>query len=361
MLEKLKKKSIMKTLPGVIILFIAGIVLLGMEVSNFKSLMKGHVKFESLEPDEINADLIVDASIDVNFGGFMEEYEENTKTHLRRTTDVYYIIWTGDEDSEDYKYMGIKVPASYESRMDKMAEATANYEYSDAIAFSGAVNKMTSQEYQYFKKYFEESGWTEEEIEDYTLPYCISVGALTGGAATSVYVILGIGLVLIILGLVMLIHALTGGKLKSFKKEIEASGLSEADIEYEYESAKVFHKRTDLRIGSRCIFYVSDKPHMIVNDRIVWAYQQTTTHRTNGIKTGTSYAILVHCLESKKTAHVFVPNAKAGEEVLEHMNRTMPKAVIGYSDELADLFRKDYQGFLQLRYYRTEQPESAEQ
>ena len=361
MLEKLKKKSIKKSISGIIILLIIGIVLIGIEFSAVISMIKGHVKFETLEPEEIRADLIVDASIDVNFGGFMEEYEENTKTHIRRTTDVYYIIWTGDEESTDYKYMGIKVPASYESRMEKMADATANYEYSDPISFSGAINKMSSQEYQYFKEYFEESGWTEEEIEDYTLPYYISVGALTGGAASSVYVILGIGVVLIIIGLFMLIHALTGGKLKSFKKEIEASGLSLTDVEYEYEGAKMFYKRTDLRISNRCIFYmVGNKPQMLLNDKVIWAYQQNTTHRTNGIKTGTSYEILVYCLDSKKTSHVYIPNENVGREVLGYMNQIMPKAVIGYSDELVSLFRKDYQGFLQLRYYRTEQPEPAE-
>lgn len=361
MLQELKKKSIVKALPAVIILLIAGIALIIAEFSNFRSLMKGHVQFELLEPDEINGDLIVDASIDVNFGGFMEEYEENTKTHIRRTTDMYYIIWTGNEDSIDYRYMGIKVPVSYKAQMEMMADATAEYEYSDPISFSGAVNKMSSQEYQYFKEYFEEMGWTKEEIDDYTLPYYINVGALTGGAATTVYVVLGIGVVLILIGIFMLVNALTGGKLKTFEKEIEASGLSLADVEYEYESAKVFYKRTDLRIGSRCFFYiVGNQPHMIANDKVVWAYQQNTTHRTNGIKTGTSYEILVYCLDSKKTAHVYIPNENVGGEVLKYMNQIMPKAVVGYSDELVSLFRKDYQGFLQLRYYRTEQPEYTE-
>lgn len=362
MLEKLKKKSIVKAFPAVIILMIVGIVLIGLEVSNFKSLMRGHVKFETLEPDEINEDLIVDASIEVNFGGFMEEYEENTKTHARRTTDIYYIIWTGDEDSEDYKYMGIKVPASDEYKMEEMAEAAYNYEYSDPINYSGAINKMSTEEYKYFKEYFEESGWTEEEIEEYTLPYYISVGALTGGAATSVYIVLGVGIVFIIIALVMLIHALTGGKLAAFKKEIEASGFSQADVELEYDGARVFNKKNDLRISNRFIFHIAgNKPHMIVKDQVIWAYQQNTTHRTNGIKTGTTFEILIYSLNDKKTAHVYIPNEKVGGEVLQYMNETMPKAVVGYSDELVKLFRKDYQSFLQLRYYAAEEPQHTQE
>ena len=53
----------------------------------------------------------------------MEQYEENTKTHARHTTDLYYVIWTGDENAQDFRYMGIKVPASDEYKMEEMAEA----------------------------------------------------------------------------------------------------------------------------------------------------------------------------------------------------------------------------------------------
>lgn len=360
MLEKLKKRSVKKIIPSVIILAVIGLVLIGIEFSNFKSLLKGHVTFETLEPDEINGDLIVDASIDVNFGAFMEEYEENTKTHATHTTNLYYIIWTGDEDSEDYKYMGIKVPAADEREMEAMAEATYNYEYSDPISYSGAINKMTSEEYEYFQDYFLESGWTEEEIEEYTLPYYISVGALTGGAASSVYVILALGVILILAGIIVLIYGMTGGGLKGFKRQMEEAGFSETDTEYEYEGAKLFHKKNDFRIGKRLTFYMAgNKPQLILNDRIMWAYQQNTTHRTNGIKTGTTYQILIYTVDSKKIHRVDIPNENTGKEVLQYINETMPKAVVGYSDELMNLYRKNYQDFLKLRYYREQQPAEA--
>ena len=353
MLEKLKKKSIKKSISGIIILLIIGIVLIGIEFSAVISMIKGHVKFETLEPEEIRADLIVDASIDVNFGGFMEEYEENTSTHFKRTTDIYYVIWTGDEDSEDYKYMGIKVPASDESKMEAMAEATYNYEYSDPVKYTGAINKMSSTELKYFKEYFQESGWSDEEIEEYTLPYFINVGALTGGAAATAFFIFVLGVVLAAIGIIMLISALLGGKLKAFKKEIQASGFTEMDVEYEYESARTFGKKDDLRIGGRFIFYMAgNKPHLLVKDQIVWVYQQNTTHRTNGVKTGTTYELLVYCLNDNKVKSISVPNENTGREILQYLNETMPRAVVGFSDELLKMFKKDYQNFLQLRYYR---------
>ncbi len=352
MLAELKKKSIMRAIPLVLLFVIAGGVLFAAEFSNIRSLLRGHVKFETLLPDEINGDLIVEASINANFGAYMEEYSKNTKTNVTRTTDIYYVIWTGDDDSEDYKYMGIKVPASYGGQMDRMAEATYNYEMSDTIHFTGAVNKMSSEEYQYFREYFQESDWTDEEIDEYTLPYYISVGALTGGAATSAYVIFGIGIALIVFGVIILLYALSGGDVKAFQKEAATLGMSEMELEAEYAGARVMIQKDNLRIGRRLIFYMTGRrTRVIVNDKIVWAYQQSTTHRTNGIKTGTTYEILVYLLNEKKAHRINVPGEEKAGEVLQYMYENIPTAVVGYTDELLSLFNKDYQGFLNLRYH----------
>ncbi len=352
MLAELKKKSIMRAIPLVLLFVIAGGVLFAAEFSNIRSLLRGHVKFETLLPDEINGDLIVEASINANFGAYMEEYSKNTKTNVTRTTDIYYVIWTGDDDSEDYKYMGIKVPASYGGQMDRMAEATYNYEMSDTIHFTGAVNKMSSEEYQYFREYFQESDWTDEEIDEYTLPYYISVGALTGGAATSAYVIFGIGIALIVFGVIILLYALSGGDVKAFQKEAATLGMSEMELEAEYAGARVMIQKDNLRIGHRLIFYMTGRrTRVIVNDKIVWAYQQSTTHRTNGIKTGTTYEILVYLLNEKKAHRINVPGEEKAGEVLQYMYENIPTAVVGYTDELLSLFNKDYQGFLNLRYH----------
>lgn len=352
MLAELKKKSIMRAIPLVLLFVIAGGVLFAAEFSNIRSLLRGHVKFETLLPDEINGDLIVEASINANFGAYMEEYSKNTKTNVTRTTDIYYVIWTGDDDSEDYKYMGIKVPASYGGQMDRMAEATYNYEMSDTIHFTGAVNKMSSEEYQYFREYFQESDWTDEEIDEYTLPYYISVGALTGGAATSAYVIFGIGIALIVFGVIILLYALSGGDVKAFQKEAATLGMSEMELEAEYAGARVMIPKDNLRIGRRLIFYMTGRrTRVIVNDKIVWAYQQSTTHRTNGIKTGTTYEILVYLLNEKKARRINVPGEEKAGEVLQYMYENIPTAVVGYTDELLSLFNKDYQGFLNLRYH----------
>ena len=350
MLEKLRKKSIIKSLPLAIILLICGIGMVGIEFSAMKALIRGNVQFESLAPEEIGNDLVVDVTLRDNFGCYMEEYEENTKTHRRRTTDLYYVIWTGDEDDEDFRYMGIKVPASDESAMERMAEATYNYEISDPINYTGAIIKMSSEEHKYFKEYFLESGFTEEEFEANTLPYFINVGALTGGAAGTAVGIAVIGGVLILIAVIMVIVAVSGGGLKKLKKELTAAGLGEANLDLEYEGATLVNKTNDFRIGKKLSFYVQgSRAHILVNSKIIWAYQRTTTHRTNGIKTGTSYEIVFYDINKKRTS-IAVSSESNVQDALQHINNMMPWVVVGYQDEIFRLYQKEFQEFLKLRY-----------
>lgn len=361
MFDKLKKKSIKKSLFSVILLVVIGLFLIGVQFSSLMSLLKGHAKFETLAPDEIYEGLIVDASINTNFGYFAESYEENTDTHATRTTDLYYVIWTGDEDDEDFRYMGIKVPASDEDAMEAMAEATYYYEYSDPIAYSGTIKKMNDEEYKYFKEYFTDSDWTEEEVEDWTLPYYINVGALTGGAAATVYVIFGIGVVLVLLGIITFITALNGGKLKALKKELEAAGISDTETEYDYESARVFDEKAGIRIGRKLTYFMGgSKPHVIPNDKLVWAFQRTITHRTNGIKTGTTYEVVLNNYD-KKSFHVSVKKEAMSVEILQYIAQNMPWVVVGYNDDLNKLFNKDYQNFLEICYNKARAEEQQYQ
>lgn len=350
MLEELKKKSIKGSLFLVVILIGAGLFLMGIEFTNAVAMIRGPVVFESLEPDEINSSYLVNASIDTNFGAFMERYETNTKTHYSRTTDLYYVIWTGDAYAEEYKYMGIKVPASQESAMEKVADATYYEEYIDPIEYTGAIIKMSAKEREYFEEYFKDAGWSDEEIAEYTLPYYINVGALTGGAAVSAWIFLAAGVALFLAGVLRLIYVLSGGCLKAFKKELETIGIGEHELESEYAGARTFGKKGEVRIGKRLTFFViGANPHVLSNEKIVWAFQRTTTHRTNGIKTGTTYEIVFKNYE-KKNFQVSVPDEQTGQEILQYIVEAMPWVVVGYNDDLNKLFSGDYQNFLQLRY-----------
>lgn len=355
MFEALRKKSLKSALVGSIILILIGGGLIFFQGPEAFYAVVGYVDFESLEPDEIHSRIMVDVELTTNFGWFVEDYEENTSTHYTRTVDRYYVIWTGDEYATDYRYMGIKVGASYIKAMDSY---TADGYLSNPISFSGEIRKMSSEDYKYFTEYFtgEEGGWTMEEFEEWTLPYYIqTLESKSSSNGIAIVVCLG-GLALLVWGIIRICRAASGSSLKSFRKAIAAEGCTETTVESDYNSSQSFTKDGSIKIGRLFIYYMSGSvPKAIPVSKIQWAYQITTTHRRNGIKTGTTYSIMIYVESGEKLSITLqVPNEAVCQAILEKMAAAFPWVVVGFSEEIKRLFNKDRAQFLALRYNTVE-------
>lgn len=350
MFNQLKRKSVLKKLPIAIVLMLLGMFVLVLEWGDLASIMRGPVAFETVQPDEFEPRMIVEASIDANFGFFAEEYEENTETHETKSQYYYYVVWTGDENAEDWRYMGIKVPASDYEAMEAMAEDTYNYGYSEnVIEYAGCIDEMTDEEYQYFREYFTESGFTDEEIDAYTLPYYINVGVLVGGSETFTYFLIAVGVLMVLGGILMLILA-ANKSITSLKKDLAGTNFSKEDAEQDYADAKVFGKKGDVRIGRRMMFYMQEKkPHIAVNNDIVWAYISEMQRTGGALMFERNYEVVMYTYK-KKIIHMEVGGRYTGEDILHYMNEMMPWIVTGYNDELNRMYFSDYTGFLQLKF-----------
>lgn len=355
MFKQLKKKSVAKKLPAAIVLMLLGLFVLVLEWGDLQSIMRGPVAFETIRPDEFVPRMIVEANIDANFGCFAEEYEENTETKETKTEYLYYVIWTGDEYAEDWRYMGIKVPASDLDAMEAMAEDTFNYGYSqNAISYAGCIDEMTEEEFEYFKEYFRESGFTDEEIESGTLPYFINVDVLVGGSATFTYFLIAVGALMVFGGIFMLIMA-SNKSVTSLKKDLAGTNFSMEDAEQDYENAKSFGKKGEVRIGRKLMFYMQEKKgHIAANNDIVWAYISEIQRNGGALAFDRSYEIVMYTYK-KKILHMEVGGRTTGEEILRHMNEMMPWIVTGYNNELNRMYFSDYAGFLQLKYEQENQ------
>ena len=352
MFETLRKKAIKSAVIGAIVLFAIGIALIAFMGKDAYYGIIGYKVFEELEPDEIKGQR-VDVSLTLNFDYYLEEYKKNTKTGHSTTTYYYYVILTGNEYSEDVKYMTIKVPASYRSKMKDMTKNTYEGYYSDPLYFSGAVRKLNSEEYAYFKDYFTSGsdGLTDEEFEAYTLPYYIQVTASkTSMTVMGIIVTLG-GLFLIVFGAVLIIRAANGAQLKKFRETIAAAGYTENMVESDFNSAQSFTKQGTIKVGRLFTYNTSSStPVAIPNNKMLWAYQITTTHRTNGIKTGTTYSVNIFVDGYKGSFSISVPNEATAVAMLDKIANTFPWVVVGFTDQISNLFHKNRAQFLALRY-----------
>ena len=350
MFEELKKKILKSSLLWSIILIIAGLGLAGWNAMDAFYAATGYVSFTQLTPDQIKSQL-VDIDVTEAYGCFLIEGEENTKTHQQKITHLYYIIPTGDIYATDYRYMSIRVPASYESKMDAISDNTGNGIISDPLRLSGKIKKLSSEDYSYFESYFKEAGFSDEEIAQATIPYNIDVFA-SKASMSGVYIVLfGAGVALLIFGIFRIAKVAGGSSLKKLRKDIASTGYSESMIDSDYHSAKSFDKKGTLKIGRLMTYYISGSDaRAIPNNKIMWAYQNTVTHRTNGVKTGTTYNVMIFDEITPKGHSFSVANESIAQDMLALINTMLPWVVVGYSDELKKLYNKDRAQFLQLRY-----------
>lgn len=350
MFEELKKKTFKASLVWSVILLIAGAFLTFAFFDEIFYAVTGYANFEELEPDEIK-NQNVDFAMNANFGCYMEEYEYNEDTKRSRTTHLYYVIWTGDETATDFRYMTVKVPAKMEKAMEEMSENTYNQTYSTPIDISGKIKKLSDEEYEYFVEYFAESEWTAEEIEEGTLPYYIEVY----NNKTSMIVLHSIaflgGVLLLVWGIYRIIKGSKGGYLKKLEKDYTSAGYTESTVASDFNHGFAMNKKANFKIGRLMIYYqLGSEFRAIPVNKIMWAYMNRVTHRTNGIKTGTSYNIMLMVDGAKTDYSLGVDNEQMALDILEKIDQMFPWVVVGYSDELKKLYAKDRATFMNLRY-----------
>lgn len=355
MLEELKKKSLKSSLALSIILIIVGLALVIWQVPNIFYMLGGYVQFENLEVDEIK-DQLVKINVDTVWGCYLEEYSENTSTHHRTTTNLYYITWTGGKYATDFRYIIIKVPVKYQNRMDEIWENTYNDIYSSPLILTGKIEKLSAEDYDYFEEYFiEDQDFTQEEFESMTSPYYINIYA-SAASQNGVYLVLFfVGVALIVYSILRIIKAATGGYLMSFQKSYQEAGYSETAIDSDMNSAVNYLKKNTIKLGRLCIYDLQGTvPKAVPVTKILWAYQNTTTHRTNGIKTGVTYSINIYSEGHSKVHIISVPDEATAQDILHNMDRMYPWVVVGYTEDLKKMFFKDHSQFLQLRYNTVE-------
>lgn len=349
MFEDLKKKSLKSSLPISIILIIAGLALAGWHAVNLWYIIAGYADFEQLAPDQIRNQL-VDVELTANFGCFLEISERNTEHNTQKTTDLYYVIWTGGDYATDYRYMALRVPPSYRKTLNAMADNTYNQILSDPALLSGKVKKLRGKYYTYFKEYFIDSGFTDKEFEESTIPYYIDCGDKKN-MNIGYSVLFSIGLVTLAAGLIRIIKGLSGGYVKKLYEDISNAGYSESVIEADYAAAEPFDKKEETKMGKLMTYYTSGATvRAIPNNKIVWAYQNTVTHRTNGVKTGTTYNVVFFVEGYKNEITLSVPDEATAQKMLQRTDSMFPWVIVGYSDELKKMYKSDRDQFLKLRY-----------
>lgn len=363
MLKEFKKISFKKVMPGIIIMMVISCILLGIWGRDVITLVKGPVPFESLAMEELDGQYVT-LDLNLTFGDFMEEITTTKNkygsTVSRKSSHKYYVILIGGlepymADSDLwFQYMGIEIPSKYYDKMESVIKNS--YKFFDSydkldlrtsITLRGEIRPMDDKMLRYYKNFFTQSDYTEEEFDSCCAPYYIAVNELSTGPIFNSCIFTGIGILLLFISIYMLIKALTGGYQKAMIKALSAGGdmnLQMADSDYQTSRGI----RRDIKIGKQYLFStVNAKTLAIRLDKLIWAYTHETQHKKYGRTVNTTYMIMLYT-DDKKKESISIPTKEDCQAILHHLSDSNPGIIIGYTEQLMNLYQKNYSEFIRL-------------
>ena len=364
MLQKLKSASLKKVMPGIIILFIAAAGLLVYFGPDFITWAKGPVAFEELSINEIENQYVT-MTFELTFGTFATEVTTTTRNGAKvseRDTMQYHAVLVGGLDryvntNEDlyWEFVGLAVPARYfdttkiiDRNSDEFFETYDLRALDTTMQITGQILPMDDEMLRHYRSFFREADYTDDEYKEYCAPYYIKVDHLKRGHADFVLFLNALAVILLLWAVYMLIKALTGGYQRKLIKALKAQGemeLERADADFESASEPT----KGIRIGRNYLFDCSGaKTDVFALRQVAWAYSHQVNHQKYGRTVSTTYSIILYT-ENKKSHQLTMPSKAASDQVLDELNRKCPAGIFGYSDQLKQLFNKNYDEFTRLR------------
>lgn len=147
--------------------------------------------------------------------------------------------------------------------------------------------------------------------------------------------------------IILMVYVANGGYLKSMKKALARKGSAELErVCAEFDSGVDFNK--DLKVGRT---YIIDSgsmvPKIVSLQDCIWAYMQVTKNKQYFITVSTTYSVTFRS-KNKEINSVLVKNKDDAMRLLDLVHERFPGIILGYSDELAFLYKSDMNQFLAL-------------
>lgn len=344
MLETLKKKSLKKVIVWVVILYIASVVCMVISGGGiFKFPFKTDIydlDISELEGKYVTADIY-----------FIYDYyaytTETSKSNPRpRTTSREYIIPIGENE-----YMGLYLPSKsltkantlMKSSQDILDGKAENINEEEIFTITGTILPMEKESLEFYR---EAVGYDEMDEADKALflPYYLREDYLGKTPIAATFLLTIAAVVCFICATVMLVRSLTGAYQKDIVNFCAATGNKEQAL----ERMSTYFESTQPVCGIRIaddwmMFQEGAHTRVWAQDRFVWAYKKSTEHRRNGIKTGTTYSLVI-CNTAKRRMELPMTEKEVGE-AMQYIANTIPTVVLGYNAKLDKMYRNDLDRF----------------
>ncbi len=340
MLEELRAKCKKSLRKQMIISAVIAIVLLVAPLMAPLRFLMGPKEMTDIANLEKYEGKYVSYEIEYAFDYYMESYSYNSDTGRRTSTNSYgYIVYDWDANA----CFAVEIASKHDKDMNDIMDATWNgTEIEKTVVAEGTLKELKGDDLKYFKEsaaYYEDIPGFENSVKYYVIDYNRINNVPLGIVALCYFGIM----ICAIFFIIALVKALTHKADKRVKKFLEANiSVREDQIDNDL--------RTATKIGSNLwagqlftIYIASANIHILDNRNIVWAYYYSRSGR-NSVSQVRTYN------KDKKMVAINL-SANLSQALLEEYVAKQPQMIVGYDRDLDKQYSKDFEGFLNLRYY----------
>ncbi|MCH3961616.1 MAG: hypothetical protein LKF53_07540 [Solobacterium sp.] len=344
--KELREKSVRHVLASSFIFLVAGVALICVSgIQNFPKMLHP-ADLETAVLQENMEGTYAEGDIDFLYGEYMDtaNYKNGVKKDV---SSVSMVICPGLNG-----YIGMEIPknqiATYEGALETCYDNwdDDSYVLDPDFHVSGTIVRMSSEEQQIYQDFLLDAGADAYDTETFA-PYVLKVGYLGNDLPLTMFLIFGLGVLLVMIFAVQLVRAFRG----YYQKDLDAFIAQSSDPEEEYRKLnELYHTAAPIN-G----IYANDEYVLFQDGRhsrirrpwdIVWIYKEVTRHRVYGlIPAGSSYGFNMFSNDGK--IYSFAVGKNNIDEVLNALSEALPGAVMGYSAELLEQYHKDRSLFSQ--------------
>lgn len=340
MLQKVRKKIIRKALIKILVC-IAIIVgtLFFTDMAPIK-LIEGTKKADIDENsiDSYNKQYI---SLDIKYMNAPYVEVETTKkskigtTVSKKITAKYYVA-----ANEYSKYFAVYADEADMDDVDEHLNSTTNGV--EPVTYKGSFVKLSAKESSYFKTFMSEYGFTEDNYSE----YIFKINYVGKVADYTVYMCIILIVVAAIFALLTLLRSFSGRYARGVKKFAANNGITFNQLSMELDSASEVN---GVWVTARYTAYLKgNQIKMLKNQNYIWAYYKETRTTRKGVTNYTRQVALAD--RNKKFKFITINSEEDARKILSIYSETQPQMVLGFNEDLQQLFKNNFEQFLLLPY-----------
>lgn len=342
MLKEIKKKYVRSGIIGFIVFLILSAVLLLIVSDGVGAMLKPKGNLDEMYADEIGP---MRASYTVTY--VMDYFSYYTEGDA--TVEKEYLIPVGENE-----YMALDLSGIDMNKADRNMEATWAIMEGDESAVddiepfevSGSIVPLEGDSLRFYREYIDSMELSSGD-EQLFLRYMLKPGYIGESESSSFYIVLGLSLVLIIIGIIILVINCSNKCIKQITAFCKGTGNEEAAMARVEQFYQMTPNVNGIRLNPEFFMWLGNgKAAFMPSENILWVYQHVVKHSYNFIPTGKTYSLMVK-LADGKTIEMGMKNKKKAEETLDYFARTLPYIYIGYDPQWMTMFSSNRQAMIQ--------------